>query len=311
MLNLDSRSKDRAATLNGSSRSKVPPPVVVLSPTQQLERWLDRGRSEVFTVHTTMTPDMAKMLLDRNPDNRRIQERAANRSVAAYAAMMTRGEWELNGEPIIISRDGLLNDGQHRCTACVISGAPIPVSITFGVERFTRRTVDQGKARSNADVLTLAGEVDVNRLAAAIRFVWSVTRGLPFYESPSPKQLLEELERHPHVRDAVRKLGPLSKLKIGAPVVGAFYICHQHAPVQADAFLDRVITGLNISHRNNPEAQLRRRFEEHARGTKAGKLSAYEQAALFIKAFNAYLNHRNVRALVWKESVEAFPIVGE
>lgn len=299
------------ATLR-TKNSQVPPPQQKLSPTQQLERWFDQGRSEVFSVHTTLTPQMAQMLLDRNPDNRAIQERAANRSVGAYAAMMLRGEWRLNGEPIIVSREGLLNDGQHRASACVLSNTSIPVSITFGVERETRSTVDQGKARSNGDVLSLAGETDVNRLAAAIRFVWAVTRKLPLSDCPSPEQLLTEIQRHPGLREAVRKTGALVKpLKASATISGAYYLCHEHAPAQADDFLERVTTGLNITHKNHPEAQLRRRLEEHARGTKLGKLHGHEQAAIFIKAFNLYLHRRNTRALAWKPSIEGFPVVGE
>ena len=82
-------------------RAASQPPV---TDAQQLDEWLKRGKSEVFTVATMVSPDMARLLLSHNDANRNLNWTGATRSVAAYASAMKRGEWVLNGEPLIISR---------------------------------------------------------------------------------------------------------------------------------------------------------------------------------------------------------------
>lgn len=313
MLNFETRGKDRPATLNGSSRSKVPPPVVVLSPTQQLERWLDRAKSEVFTVNATLTPDMAQALLARNPENRTLRMSGATRSVKAYAEAMSRGEWKLNGETIIISKEGLLNDGQHRCNAVVMSGNAIPVLMTFGVERESRETVDQGAARTPGDILSQAGEKNVNQLAHALQFVWSYDDHRVFGYRPTPQQLRETLEAHPELRQAVNDVRALAmqfKLSIGY-LAGAYYVCSRVDPIAAERLLQQSESGLNVSESGAPVAKLRKRFMDHL--AKRDAIVALEQAALFIKAFNHTLAGRNVRVIVWRrngDAAESFPTAG-
>lgn len=315
MLNFETRGKDRPASLNGVSRSKVPPPVVVLSPTQQLERWLDRARSEVFTVNTTLTPDMARVLLDRNPENRAVGTRGPNRSVAAYAEMMRRGEWLLNGSTIVVSRDGFLNDGQHRCHAVIEAGVSIPVLISFGVERESRITVDQGRARTPGDVLSIHGQTNTNILAKAIQFVWAYDGPHGFRDRPSPAELLSTLEDHPHLSVAIceaTKLGGEFRLSRGY-ISGAHYVCSRFDGAKAAEFLDLAATGLNITSQSSPIYRLRKRYEDHAREGKLGRIDAIEQAAIYIKAFNAFLRGRNIALLRWRQhgdAAEQFPNVG-
>ncbi len=117
----------------------------------------------------TLTPDLAKTLLDLNPDNRSIRQV----KVSQYAADMASGRWALNGEPLIVSKDGRLNDGQHRCLAVIDANAAVPVVIMFGIERETRLTVDQGSARSASDFLGMEGIPNAGITAAIARMVIS------------------------------------------------------------------------------------------------------------------------------------------
>ena len=84
---------------------------------KQLDLWFGQAKTDVFSVTTLVTPKMAEALLSRNGGNRPVIWTGPVRSVSAYAAAMSRGEWVLNGEPIIISSTGELNDGQHRLHA--------------------------------------------------------------------------------------------------------------------------------------------------------------------------------------------------
>ncbi|WP_303713330.1 hypothetical protein [Brevundimonas naejangsanensis] len=136
----------------------------------QLEKWIEQGRSGVFTVTTMLTPELARLLLANNPNNRPAQWGAnrGTRSVTAYAAMMARGEWMLNGSTIVVASTGELNDGQHRCEAVIIADTAVPVQIVFGVERHTRSTLDQGIARTGGGVLAMEGVKDANNWLALL-----------------------------------------------------------------------------------------------------------------------------------------------
>lgn len=121
--------------------------------------------SEPTTQWVDLTPELAEALLNINPDNRSFRKV----KVTQYSADMASGRWALNGEPIIVSKDGYLNDGQHRCLAVIDANATIPVAITFGIERETRLTVDQGGARSAGDFLGMEGVNNAALVAAIAR----------------------------------------------------------------------------------------------------------------------------------------------
>lgn len=119
-----------------------------------------------------MGPALAQELLASNPDNRSVRKA----KLAQYSADMAAGKWTLNGEPIIVSKDGNLNDGQHRCMAVIDANTVIPTVILFGMERETRLTVDQGGARSSSDFLAMENVPNAASVAAIARMVLAYER---------------------------------------------------------------------------------------------------------------------------------------
>jgi len=283
------------------------------SPINRLDTWLKRGADEIFTVTATVTPELAQRLLDRNPGNRPLRWKGDSRSVEAYARAMLRGEWLLNGEAIIISSDGQLNDGQHRLNGVIESGMAIPMHLTFGVERDSRHTVDQGAARTPGQVLAMMGEKTYNTLAHALQFVWAYDGDRHFQNRPTMEQLLKTLEQHPNIRDTLHQASLLSsdfRASIGY-MGGSHYVCRRINEQVADDFLAAVKTGLNISDPKSAVFRLRKRLIDHT--AKRENIPAVEQAALYIKAFNAVLQNRSVGQLVWRRygpAAEDFPVAG-
>lgn len=278
-----------------------------------LAAFLKRGETEVFTTTISVTPDMAKRLLERNVDNRPVRWKGPSRTVEAYADAMMRGEWQLNGETVIVSSDGWLNDGQHRLHAVIASDISVPMQITFGVDRDSRHTVDQGGARTPGNILAMYGEKNTNHLAHALQFVWCYDDRRVFGYRPSPEQLLATLDTNPRLREALHSVSPLwREFRLSSGYVGgAYYVCMRANETVADEFLSGAITGLNISDANSPIIRLRKRYQEHA--SKRENLPALEQAALFVKAFNAFRRHQSIRNLIWRRNgpaAEEFPVVG-
>ncbi len=132
-----------------------------------LRKCVERGQRETFSEMVTLSPGLAGELLRVNPDNRFLRKAKLDQ----YIADIKGGRWVFNGEPIIISKDGLLNDGQHRCNAIVEANLSVPVLMVFGVERNTRNTVDQGAARSAGDYLGMDGIKHATIVASAGRLV--------------------------------------------------------------------------------------------------------------------------------------------
>lgn len=275
---------------------------------------IKRGEDEFFAQVVCVTPEIASFLLERNVENRQIRWKANVRSVQSYAEAMTRGEWELNGQTIIVSRDGFLNDGQHRLWAVIEANVAVDMLVTFGAERQTRSTVDKGSAKTPGDTLKQNGEINCNVLAHALQFVWAKENNKGFTYRPSPQQLLYTLECHPNLRVAVEEAAPIKNQKVSAGyIVAAHYYCKQVDERVANEFLRGVLTGVGIMSVDSPVGRLRERYARHASGQVAHKLPALYLAALYVKSFNAYYRGRPMRTLVWKgagDAPEPFPTPG-
>lgn len=74
-------------------------------------------------------------------------------AVARYREDMVRQRWLPTGETIKFYANGLLADGQHRMTACVLADTPFESLTVFGVSEREVLAVDSGSARGAADYL--------------------------------------------------------------------------------------------------------------------------------------------------------------
>lgn len=99
----------------------------------------------------TVTPEMAKSLLERNGVNRRLSSQANS-----IARDILAGNYQLNGECIKIYADGTLADGQHRLNAVIIAGIPVQMCFCYNVPREVT-IFDRGRKRSETDSLIIAG----------------------------------------------------------------------------------------------------------------------------------------------------------
>lgn len=235
-----------------------------------------------FTETVVLSPILAEILLANNPDNRNLRERA----IETYAEDIRNGDWALNGEGIKISDEGLLNDGQHRCHAVVRAGRAIKTFISFGLERDSRFTVDQGATRTSGNYLAMSGVKNPNEVAAVAGMLWRYevlgtldsSRG-----SPTKVQIFQTVEANPDIISSIEAI-PSSARNIGrSRSVLAF--CHllfaRRARTHADAFILRLCLGDGLTRRD-PIFWCRERLMTEA------KMRAHEKAELIIRTWNAY-----------------------
>lgn len=278
-------------------------------------QWFDRQvriatASGVFTITVELTPDLAAVLLAHNPANRKIGEKL----VARYAADITQGRWEHNGETIIVADTGELNDGQHRCAAVIAADIPIVTQITFGVKRDTRVTLDTGKKRTVGQHLSMIGHHDTNNLAHAAIFVMMMENNNTITTSqdyrPNPSEVIEWVNAHPELYEDLPCVTPAARaFRVSRGLMAALrYRFNLISRADSDRFFESLASGANLSDRD-PIFRLRKRLTENLAAP--AKLPQREIAALVIKTWNYWRQGRQVQQLGRRrrgQGAEDFPI---
>lgn len=207
-----------------------------------------------------ITPEIAAQMLLKNVSNRPITQSVVRR----YASTMTAGGWKVNAETIKFDQNGDLFDGQHRLSACVLSGHPFEAYVAEGVKREVFDTVDIGKGRTASDALYASGKTGNAKLVASIAnlAIKMETNGLRLNRYIEPHRVREWVEEHPQVIDAaarVRKLGFLGF----TPVLGlAYMIACEKGPEKAEEFFGQLETGEGLS-KGDPALTLRETMIKH------------------------------------------------
>ena len=262
-----------------------------------------------------ITPELAKVWLGRNTDNRRLRKHRAN----VLAKEMTDGNWAANGESISFDTKGALVDGQHRLQAIINSGVISPLTpIIMGIEPGVRSTVDTGLKRSAADVLGMRGERYAATLAGTIQlwaayYLGDFRRTGTFKAKLSHIEVLKWLDDWPSIRDSV---GAAASLASGqryclAPAEACFL---HHAITQggtsfevAEEFLTSVLRGANLQE-HSPVLALRRRLLDESRPGRS-PMDKRTKLALVLKAFEFWSKGQSRKVLRFHAD-EEFPDLG-
>lgn len=262
---------------------------VTVSPDMRAADWLEaqiaKSRNGVVSQIAELTPALARVLLNRNEDNRKVSDII----VASYARDMRNGAWQFNGEPIIVSADGKLNDGQHRCEAVVQADVSVRMLFVFGVHRSTRTTLDQGKIRSVGDFLSMGGHVNVNQLGAAAHAAWQYLAYGQLATGSSKRATKSEIiafvEANPDIIKSVAFTHRKGADAVGGRPTLAFVhwaLWQKCGRIKADGFIEKLIDGADLSSKS-PILYARNRLINGR-----GRLKANERAELIFKAWNAY-----------------------
>lgn len=227
------------------------------STNRKLGIWLDKlvadaaAKGKPIAQVVQLTPDLAALLLDRNPANRRISETAVER----YAYEMMGNRWVFNGEPMIISDTGELNDGQHRCAAVVKSGKTIDVILIVGVPRETRTTLDQGRARSAGDYLSMEGHRDGIHLATAANYGWQYKIYGMLADHPDKRAMKSEVRTFVAEHPALIKSLDVFTVKQGRGLGGVAFLAFCHFAISqvgraedVASFFIALTEGVNLGH---------------------------------------------------------------
>lgn len=250
-------------------------------------------KNDVVSEVIVLTPGLARLLLKRNHDNRSIKDY----KIKEFVSDILEKKFALNGEPLIVSDKGELNDGQHRCLAVIEAKEPIRTLIVFGVARETRKTVDQGINRTIGDVLTFNHVSNANAVAAIASLLWqyekrnSISRNS--YDRPNRRQVVEFV--HLRNEEIQRSCRIISKRGInlvgGLSLVGFCHVVFSRIDRnRADYFITKFVNGDELK-KNDPIFACRQRF------LSPNRLTLIEKAGLIFRAWNAFVNKREITTL--------------
>lgn len=171
---------------------------------RQVQAWVESGDPR-SVIDVTVTPEIARLLLRYNrpgDTNRPVSDVY----VAAAVGEIEKGLWQNTGEPIIMSKAAILNDGQHRLEAIIRSKIPCVMDLRFGVSRAAFAATNSGRKRSGADALGLLGVPERHALAAAARGAIVYQQGLPaaMYQRTSNGDIVRAVEQWPELVEAVK-----------------------------------------------------------------------------------------------------------
>lgn len=288
------------ATANLAIVPKTPPAKATpaVKRTTAMREWVEqrvqKGQKKVFSERITVTPELARILLERNTDNRPIYPS----KLEQIKSDMNAGRFKLNGESIIVANTGELNDGQHRLTAIVQTNKPQDMIIVFGPDRQSRLTVDTGKARSASDHLALSGWPYANAIASCARNVIAYERTdssvLGRTGSISTAEVFKRAEGDLLLQECAGfvscnsgKFRPIAKVGI---LSFAFYEFAKRKPKEAKTFMDKLLTGSDL-----PESSPIRILREYL--ILRPKLSPVDRLELLFRAWNAWITDTPIKQL--------------
>lgn len=272
-----------------------------------MEAWLAErvafAQKVPATEVITLTPTLAELLLERN-EGRGSDDH--NRPISA--TMLDRikrdiegGRWEFNGEAIVVSKDGKLNDGQHRCKAVVETGRSIRTVLVVGPERKSRMTLDTGLGRAVGHFLRMHGYADANNLAAVAGLLWRVkekgrvTRDPN--DAPTKAEVLMTVEHFKDLPESLLAVERKGFALVSSKSLLAFihYSIWKKAGLHiANEFVGALIDGVSLA-RTSPILYARNRLMEmRSAGVGAAGKDVGNRVELIFRAYNMWRRKESV-----------------
>jgi len=257
----------------------------------------------------TITPKKAQQYLEANTHNRHVR----NNTVQFYAKQMAEGDWELTGEPIIFSDEGVLLNGQHRLHACIESNSSFKTFVVRGSSDDSFAKIDQNVPRQAGDIVGRAGYAQAIRKAAASRIILAfeelddstADNHRPALAIKRPHaEVLGFVEKNNDILSegcslAIKDDGP-SICKPPALFVGLYVLFATKNRKRAKEFFHQLVSG-EILERDDATARLRAALISSLSNTHVKRKKTWI-LAVTIKAWNLFLQDKQIRQLKFGEN---------
>jgi hypothetical protein len=275
-------------------------------------------------LKATITPELAQAMLDTiNGENRPL----SHARVKQYADVLSRGQYVFNGESIQVGiKDDnklVLLNGQHRLSACVTAGVSFDTVLVLGLPQSVFSTIDRGKTRSYADVLSVAGYKNTHNIQPAARILVAMEAGFsPTVRSTLNLVTAEDILQYVNKNHDLLQEAHSTASRINSVVGGinsawviAYCVMLQerqkagHSGIEVAQFCHTVETGIGLSF-GNPALALRQWFGRGGSKRKGQSGKNVLEAATIIATFNKWVNGEPLQIVrPWAYDSNDFPTV--
>lgn len=248
------------------------------------------GCDNIIAEVVTITPTDATNWLRCNEHNRPVRKS----HVVFLANEMKAGNWQVNGQAIVIAHNEQVLDGQHRLLAIIEAGVPIKTLVVYGITPEAFSTIDTGAVRSAADALFLHfhdySQQIVKAVATAVPWLKQLERGAMRTgggTKVSNTEVIAYAQDHLSMFERAARLQGYPKdnrpLSLGTGTALYEYFARRDEE-KADKFFQDLYTGENLE-RTDVEYILRQTFQKDAQRITT-KLQASIKVRMTIKAWN-------------------------
>lgn len=247
-----------------------------------------------------LTPNGAEAILKMNTNNRKLR----SSRVKQYAEQMRRGQWLEAGDPIRISKSGVLLDGQHRLSAIIESGVAIDCVVISELDDEAYTVIDTGLGRKAADVVTQMGVQNAHTIAAMSKLIIAIRAGFSPNDTGA-MSLVTRIDIAKFVKDNedlvynAATIGNTMFRDAGgrATAWGALWILALEAgrPMEASKFFEAVRSGVNLSE-GDPALALRNWIAKHC-GPRQRNFNTGMQFGTFVQTFNDYSANKSRKVI--------------
>ena len=249
-----------------------------------------RGLVSNFYGTRTLVIDkaLAETLLEYNTANRSLNRRKVDR----LADQMRSSTFENTGEPIIVSQEGVLNDGQHRLVALSEADVTVDLDVRFGIARRVFTKTNTGASRTSSDVLAIRGVAGGASIAPAVRLLILYRRGLPgsIREFVSNAEVDEGFQRWTGFEAIGKQIAGLGFPRgvRSTPLLAVAYLASRSpGKEKLPNWLETLATGVGTG-KGDPAYILRERLMRGVDAAVGTRESLVERFALMILSWNAY-----------------------
>jgi len=237
----------------------------------------------------TITKEIAQEYITKINGNRPLSDQ----HIRDLMARQKRGEWQVNGDTLVFDENGDLRDGQHRLHMIARTGIAVETVVVRGISPDAFLTMDAGRRRTLGDALGIQRQPHYKDLGECLPWV---TRYLSGKMTPggiyrSHEQHLKVLDLHPEMHDSVALYLAIERPQ-GAPryhpiTMAMHYLFSRVDKVEANDFIERLVTGLRLDDPNDPVARLRGQLVAYASEKRKPLPTGGQIFGLFTTAWNA------------------------
>lgn len=263
-----------------------------------LSESFDSSSFGVKTELRLVTPSVAREMLKRNRNNRRLKKT----NVTKLRKEIRANNWVFDGMPIRFDKSGNLLDGQHRLTALIEENKSLMFLIVSGIGSHAFKVMDTGSMRNGVDALAIEGVEYSQTINSAIRTIIKLRSGsfvsAAAGSAPSNTDIVKFYNENKILSELASSTNKLTSnfnsVLSASSILALAFVFRGKNVNDADVFMSKLCTGLGLDE-GSPILTLRNILIKDKLSDK--KMTLKLKYHYIFKAWNYFRKGKKVSAL--------------